>query len=115
MIDYFSQMTKIAKLLIPALLLVLACGSSGMAQAQAGKIMGFKLDPISGAGLSKRDRIQQVQCVSVIAVDHLEDLINGNFKRPESPLMVDMTIKNPPLDGQFYHPLPVLVFNDRRL
>jgi hypothetical protein len=41
--------------------------------------------------LSKRDRIQLVQNVSVIAVDHLEDLINGNFKRPKSPLMVART------------------------
>jgi hypothetical protein len=48
-----------------------------------------------GAGLSKRDRIQQVQSVSVIAVDHLEDLINGNYIRPKSPLMVARTRVKP--------------------
>jgi hypothetical protein len=56
MIAYFYQMTKIAKLLIPVLLLLLACGSSGMAQSQTGKIMGFKLTPISVSGFSDSAR-----------------------------------------------------------
>lgn len=38
-------------------------------------------------GLSKRNRIQQVQAVSVISVDQIEDLVNGNFNRPTEPLL----------------------------
>lgn len=38
-------------------------------------------------GLSKRDRIQQVQAVAVIAVDQLDDLISGRFDRPAEPLL----------------------------
>jgi len=44
-----------------------------------------------GARLNARNRIQQVQSVAVIAVDHLEDLIDGNFIRPVSPLMTART------------------------
>jgi hypothetical protein len=48
-----------------------------------------------GAGLSARDRIQQVQSVSVIEADKLEDLIDGNFIRPKSPLMTARTRVKP--------------------
>lgn len=44
-----------------------------------------------GAGLRKRDRIQQVQKIGVIACDSIEDLISGNFTRPDAPLLTPRT------------------------
>jgi len=52
------------------------------------------VDP--GAGLNARNRIQQVQSVAVIAVDHLEDLVNGHFLRPQKPLLSARTRVKPP-------------------
>ena len=40
-----------------------------------------------GAALRKRDRIQQVQKIGVIACDSLDDMISGNFVRPDTPLL----------------------------
>lgn len=48
-----------------------------------------------GHGLNKRNRIQQVQAVSVIAVDDLNDLIEGKFVRPEKPLLTARTRVKP--------------------
>lgn len=44
-----------------------------------------------GAFLRKRDRIQQVQKIGVIACEKLEDLIRGRFDRPEVPLLSPRT------------------------
>ncbi|MFC2156504.1 glycoside hydrolase family protein [Acidobacteriota bacterium] len=44
-----------------------------------------------GASLRKRDRIQQVQKIGVIEFTRLEDLITGNFERPEIPLLSPRT------------------------
>ena len=48
-----------------------------------------KGDP--GFQLSKRNRIQQLQQIGVIAADSLDDLINGRFVRPGSPLLSPRT------------------------
>jgi len=44
-----------------------------------------------GAELRKRDRIQQVQKIGVIACDSIEDLISGDFVRPDTPLLTPRT------------------------
>jgi hypothetical protein len=44
-----------------------------------------------GDGLRKRDRIQQVQKIGVIACDSIEDLTSGNFTRPDTPLLAPRT------------------------
>lgn len=59
---------------------------------------GVRPEGDPGAGLSARNRIQQVQAVSVIAVSQLEDLIMGNFTRPAEPLLRARTrVKSPPV------------------
>ena len=40
-----------------------------------------------GEQLNKRNRIQQVQQLAVIGVDHIEDLLEGQFERPSVPLL----------------------------
>ncbi len=44
-----------------------------------------------GAALRKRDRIQQVQMIGVIACTSIQDLVAGNFVRPETPLLEPRT------------------------
>ena len=44
-----------------------------------------------GAALRKRDRIQQMQQIGVIAAASLEDLIYGRFIRPEQPILSPRT------------------------
>ncbi len=44
-----------------------------------------------GAELRKRDRIQQVQKIGVIACDSIQDLISGDFVRPDTPLLTPRT------------------------
>ena len=44
-----------------------------------------------GASLRKRDRIQQTQQIGVIACDTFEDLIRGEFTRPDVPLLSPRT------------------------
>jgi hypothetical protein len=44
-----------------------------------------------GAALRKRDLIQQVQKIGVISCATLEDLINGRFTRPDTPLLAPRT------------------------
>jgi len=48
-----------------------------------------------GFGVRKRDRIQQVQQVAVIGVDKISDLVNGNFERPQKPLLGPRTRVKP--------------------
>ena len=40
-----------------------------------------------GAGLSKRDRVQQNQKIGVIEFESVEELLNGSFQRSETPLL----------------------------
>ncbi|MEN8193381.1 MAG: glycoside hydrolase family protein [Bacteroidota bacterium] len=51
------------------------------------------VQPIGSPGekLSKRNRIQQVQKLGVIEFNSFDDLVNGNFQRPEKPLLVPRT------------------------
>jgi hypothetical protein len=44
-----------------------------------------------GEDLSKRNRIQQNQKLGVIAFDSFQDLLTGNFKRPDEPLLIPRT------------------------
>lgn len=44
-----------------------------------------------GERLRKRDRIQQMQQIGVIACQNLEDLVAGNFERPTAPLLSPRT------------------------
>ncbi len=44
-----------------------------------------------GETLSKRNRIQQEQKIGVIVFDHLDDLLNGYFHRPDHPLLAPRT------------------------
>lgn len=48
-----------------------------------------------GAELSKRDRVQQSQQIGVIAFDDFEDLLTGNFQRPDTPLLSPSTRVKP--------------------
>jgi|GEM_PF-853658 len=38
-------------------------------------------------GVSERNRIQRNQRIGVIAVDSLQDLVDGNFERPDQPIL----------------------------
>ena len=44
-----------------------------------------------GADLRMRDRIQQVQKIGVIECESLDDLVSGNFVRPDNPLLSPRT------------------------
>lgn len=44
-----------------------------------------------GAALSMRDRIQQVQRIGVIVAGTIADLVNGNWTRPDTPLLSPRT------------------------
>jgi hypothetical protein len=44
-----------------------------------------------GANLRKRDRIQQVQKIGVIACSSIDDLASGRFTRPDTPLLEPRT------------------------
>jgi len=44
-----------------------------------------------GAALSKRDRVQQVQQIGVIVAGSIADLVNGNWTRPDQPLLSPRT------------------------
>jgi hypothetical protein len=44
-----------------------------------------------GAALSKRNRVQQLQQIGVITAASIEDLISGNWVRPDTPLLSPRT------------------------
>jgi len=48
-----------------------------------------------GAELNKRNRVQQNQKIGVIVFDSFEDLLNGNFKRPDTPVLSPRTRVKP--------------------
>lgn len=56
---------------------------------------GEKPEGDPGFELNARNRIQQVQAVSVIEVESIEDLVNGNFERPIKPLLIARTRVKP--------------------
>ena len=56
---------------------------------------GIQPSGSAGENLSRRNRIQQSQKVGVIAFDSMSDILNGNFSRPNQPLLVPRTrVKN---------------------
>jgi len=71
----------------------------------------------SGENLSKRNRIQQSQKLGVIEFDSFEDLIAGNFLRPEVPLLIPRTrvkddnVVNPSPAGTIPKPDNLIVVN----
>lgn len=70
-----------------------------------------------GEKLSKRDRVQQNQCIGVIEFENFTDLMNGNFTRPETPLLKPRTrvkkdnIVNPSPEGTETKPDNIIVVN----
>ena len=67
--------------------------------------------------LNKRNRVQQNQCIGVIEFNSFEDLMTGNFKRPDKPLLVPRTrvkpnnIVNPSPEGTKPKPDNIIVVN----
>ncbi len=70
-----------------------------------------------GAGLSERDRLQQSQQTGVLVCNTLEELVSGNFTRPETPLLTPRTrvkpdrILNPSPEGVAALPDNIIVVN----
>ncbi len=69
------------------------------------------------ARLNKRNRVQQNQCIGVIEFNSFEELMAGNFKRPDKPLLVPRTrvktdnIVNPSPEGTKPKPDNIIVVN----
>ena len=67
--------------------------------------------------LSKRNRIQQSQKLGVIEFNSFQDLLNGNFQRPDKPLLVPRTrvkkdnVVNPSPPGTTPKPDNMIVVN----
>ncbi|WP_297096027.1 glycoside hydrolase family protein [uncultured Draconibacterium sp.] len=70
-----------------------------------------------GEKLSKRNRVQQNQKIAVIEFDSFEDLMEGNFSRPDEPLLAPRTrvkpdnIVNPSPEGTQPKPDNIIVVN----
>ncbi|GAA3562252.1 glycoside hydrolase family protein [Snuella lapsa] len=70
-----------------------------------------------GAELNKRNRVQQNQKIGVIVFDNFEQLLAGNFKRPNTPLLAPRTrvkpnnIINPSPEGTITKPDNIIVVN----
>ncbi|WP_163322331.1 glycoside hydrolase family protein [Draconibacterium mangrovi] len=77
------------------------------------------VQPVGSPGekLSKRNRVQQNQKISVIEFDSFEDLVEGNFIRPDEPLLAPRTrvkpdnIVNPSPEGTQPKPDNIIVVN----
>lgn len=70
-----------------------------------------------GENVTKRNRVQQSQKIGVIEFNSFDDLLSGNFKRPEIPLLTPRTrvksdnIVNPSPEGTKPKPDNVIVVN----
>ena len=70
-----------------------------------------------GESLNKRNRVQQVQKIGVIEFEKFSDLLSGNFKRPEKPLLSPRTrvkkkdVVNPSAEGTIAKPDNIIVVN----
>lgn len=70
-----------------------------------------------GEKLNKRNRVQQNQKIAVIEFNSFEDLMEGNFSRPDEPLLVPRTrvkpdnIVNPSSAGTQPKPDNIIVVN----
>ncbi|MGD2294722.1 MAG: glycoside hydrolase family protein, partial [Candidatus Aminicenantes bacterium] len=70
-----------------------------------------------GENLRKRNRIQQSQKIGVIEFESFKDLLTGEFKRPDKPLLVPRTrvkkdnVLNPSPEGTMAKPDNLIVVN----
>lgn len=70
-----------------------------------------------GENVNKRNRVQQSQKIGVIAFNNFQDLMSGNFERPDLPLLSPRTrvksndIVNPSPEGTQAKPDNILVVN----
>ncbi|MCK3682778.1 glycoside hydrolase family protein [Maribellus sp. YY47] len=70
-----------------------------------------------GENVNLRNRVQQNQCIGVIEFDSFEDLQNGNFIRPDQPLLSPRTrvkkdnVVNPSSEGTEAKPDNIIVVN----
>lgn len=70
-----------------------------------------------GEKLNKRNRVQQNQKIAVIEFNNFEDLMNGNFKRPDAPILAPRTrvkpdnIVDPSPEGTQAKPDNIIVVN----
>ncbi len=70
-----------------------------------------------GEKLNKRNRVQQNQKIAVIEFNSFDDLVNGNFKRPDAPILAPRTrvkpnnIVNPSPEGTQAKPDNIIVVN----
>lgn len=82
-----------------------------------GKDTGIQPKGTKGELLNKRNRVQQNQCIGVVEFNSFEDLVNGNFKRFDSPLLLPRTrvkpdnIVNPSPEGTKPKPDNIIVVN----
>lgn len=82
-----------------------------------GKDPGIQPAGSKGEHLNKRNRVQQSQCIGVIEFDSFEALLNGDFGRPDTPLLSPRTrvkpdnIVNPSPEGTAAKPDNIIVVN----
>ncbi len=70
-----------------------------------------------GSALSERNRVQQVQQIGVIVAGSIDDLVSGNWTRPDAPLLTPRTrvkesdVVNPSPPGTVAKPDNMIVVN----
>ncbi|MBS2213576.1 glycoside hydrolase family protein [Carboxylicivirga mesophila] len=78
---------------------------------------GVQPEGSKGEHLNQRNRIQQMQCIGVIEFDSFEDLMAGNFRRPDQPILQPRTrvkadnIVHPSPEGTVAKPDNIIVVN----
>jgi hypothetical protein len=60
-----------------------------------GKDPGIQPKGSKGENVNKRNRVQQSQQIGVLEFDSFEDLVAGNFKRPDAPILSARTRVKP--------------------
>lgn len=60
-----------------------------------GKDPGIQPKDSKGEHVNKRNRVQQNQCIGVIEFSNFEDIVNGNYKRFDSPILSPRTRVKP--------------------
>jgi len=82
-----------------------------------GKDPGIQPEGSKGEQVNKRNRVQQNQCIGVIEFNSFEDLMNGNFKRLDKPILKPRTrvkpdnIVDPSPEGTEPKPDNIIVVN----
>ncbi len=78
---------------------------------------GYQTKGSPGESLNKRNRVQQSQKIGVIEFDSFNDLLQGNFNRPDKPLLSPRTrvknkdVINPSPEGTIAKPDNIIVVN----